>query len=92
MDSSILPALSSVIELQNVTFKDNTADDGGAIRLSSNSNLVGTNITFKNNTAARRGGAIVSIGESPASIVNSTFINNTASNGAAIFVENLPIG
>lgn len=79
--------LSSAVTISNSTFTGNVAlgeFGGGAIF--SVSDLEVTNSTFAGNTAADLGGAIAAF-SGQKEIKNSTFIENSASSGAAIFLS-----
>lgn len=72
--------------LINNTFINNHADDGGAIFCDvSGLNLSGC--TFNNNSASDYAGSIYFAGGN-AEIHDSKFINNTAKNGGALFIDN----
>jgi len=79
-------AVSKSGNITNSTFTDNSAsDDGGAVYKSGNI----TNSIFSNNSASSVGGAVYGGGtliNSPGgTLINSTFNNNTASLGGAVF-------
>ena len=76
----------------NCSFKNNSAAFGGAIRWLSKGNGIILNCSFENNKATSDeytplGGAIYKNGDW-CDIVNSTFKNNSATSGSAIYVEN----
>ena len=76
------------VVFKNMIFKNGIFETGGAIYASQNANyLTIDNCTFINNTATNTdGGAIYSASYYFGSVVDSTFINNTAiEDGAAIF-------
>lgn len=67
----------------NITFINGKSSPGGAI-LAYNNMITFINCTFINNSASTNvGGAIFSLGN--LDVINSTFMNNTALNGAAIY-------
>lgn len=68
-----------------VSFSNSSATFGGAIT-ALNTNLNLTNIDARDNKAKYRGGSIYSV-YGDYTIVNSTFENNVASDGGAIFVD-----
>ena len=69
----------------NSTFTNNTARNGGAIRLTTG-NLTSINSTFTNNTAANDDGGAIRLDTGNVTSINSTFTNNTASSGGAILL------
>ncbi|MBQ2653992.1 MAG: right-handed parallel beta-helix repeat-containing protein, partial [Methanobrevibacter sp.] len=75
--------------LINCTFEDNTADNnyGGAVYWYAQYGNI-TNCTFKNNvvTGYYQGGAIY-VQSKNVNVVNSTFIENKASNGGSIYIN-----
>ena len=74
--------------LQNIIFTNGNASDGGAIYVDSGSSFEIINCTFSNNFASYNGGAIFLVTDSFTSqsvIINSTFKNNVALNGGAIY-------
>jgi predicted outer membrane repeat protein len=73
-----------LVTLTNGSFTNNTANgDGGAIDNSGDLNLV--NVSFSNNSAGNRGGAIFDFNDRGVSAVQSTFNNNRAKLGGAIY-------
>ena len=73
----------------NSTFIDNYARFGGALAISQyHGGMLVINSTFKDNEASRDGGALYLLTVSPftAEVYNSTFDNNVALNGGAIFI------
>ena len=74
--------------LNNATFRNNYATQGGAIYINSRTSKVEiTNSKFINNTALNSGGAICIESALSVNIFNSSFVNNTALRGfgGAIF-------
>ena len=71
--------------VENVLFKNNHAESGGAIFAHGNLNIL--NSTFYNNSAAKPGGAIFINNSVSNCKINSTFINNSAYQGGAIFFK-----
>jgi predicted outer membrane repeat protein len=71
-----------ILNLNNITFQDNTANRGGAI-YNDDGTLTIYNCTFTRNTATERGGAICS--DNTATLTCNTFTLNSAPNGGAIF-------
>ncbi len=71
-------------------FSNNVAtnDNGGAISADTNSYLTIEEATFNNNSAGWQGGAI-SVPSGSLNILNSRFIQNSASYGGAIYADNL---
>lgn len=70
------------IVLTDVTFTQNTAIDGGAVRAEGIYSLSTTNVDFTNNTASNKGGGLyvsgsTAVEQSTATIANSTFSGNT---------------
>ncbi|MDO5823268.1 C1 family peptidase [Methanobrevibacter sp.] len=78
-------AINSTIVADYLNISNSSATFGGAIT-SLNSNLHLTNFKSSNNKAKYRGGSIYSIYANQ-TIVNSTFENNTALDGGAIFIN-----
>ena len=73
----------------NVTFTNNEADAGGAIRMSDFSKLIANDTVFSSNRGRSRGGCITAFDESSFTISNSTFTENTANIAAVIFMEDI---
>jgi len=68
------------LTVQNITFTDGSAVDGGAI--ASDGSLSVENSVFNSNTASNHGGAIFNDGDGyDVQIVDSVFTDNTATNG-----------
>ena len=79
------------VSITNCTFQNNAAYGGGAVWLYKSTGSVSiTNCTFENNSAAfyGRGGAIYIFTADLVIIDKSTFINNTADRGAAVYALN----
>ena len=79
------------VSITNCTFQNNSAYAGGAVWLYGSTGSVSiTNCTFQNNSAAfyGRGGAIYIFTADLVIIDRSTFINNTADRGAAVYALN----
>ncbi|MBQ6219160.1 MAG: hypothetical protein IJJ47_05460 [Methanosphaera sp.] len=76
----------------NLTFTSNSANDGGAIYLKNRNNFTIKKSYFANNSAVSYGGAISASGSiSEVTIINSTFISNSARNGASYIATNYSI-
>ena len=82
------PYISSSI-LTNVTFSNNSADDGGGGMLVGSDSPIPTtltNVTFSDNSTAMNGGGIANAGSSDLILTNVTFSGNTAGmNGGGIY-------
>jgi hypothetical protein len=85
------PVLST---LTNVTFSNNSTDiSGGGIANAGYSDLLLTNVTFSGNTAAVDGGGLFNgkffavEGGGTVSLIHTTFSNNTANSGGAVYNE-----
>jgi predicted outer membrane repeat protein len=91
------------LTVQNITFTDGSATEGGAI--ASDGNLLVENSVFRGNTASNHGGAIFNAGGGyDVQIVDSVFTGNTATNGGgavygsgvsiveSTFTENAAVG
>jgi predicted outer membrane repeat protein len=75
---------ADVVVLEDVEFRDNVADEGGAIDAGQ---VTGNRVTFASNRATSGeglGGAIIAMGD--VTFVNSTFDDNRAKEGGALFV------
>ena len=85
-----LDGSSGNVSITNCTFQSNSAaNDGGAVWLDGSSGNVSiTNCTFLNNSATFDGGAIYISLTDVVIIYKSTFINNTAIRGAAVYASN----
>ena len=78
----------NLLEIYNSTFKNNVAlMSGGAITSLYGSSLINNNSSFYKNKAGFEGGAIYSVYGS-SSIFKSSFENNSASAGGALFIDN----
>ena len=78
--SGILQSEEGSITLKNIIFKNGyqeSADDGGAIRILDDAKYTIINCTFDSNHAYQDGGAIYNDGEE-LEIIDSTFVNNRA--------------
>jgi hypothetical protein len=75
-----------IVTIENNSFEDNTAQDGGAIGASSDDAVVIHGNTFTRNLADtnRYGGAISLIASADVTISGNTFTDNSAQYGAAI--------
>ena len=84
---NFIEIVDSNVDIQNCTFRDNTAKNGGAIKISCNYRTPCTNkiirSTFVNNTAHEDGGA-VKYDSYPPILENNTFLNNTGVYGENI--------
>ena len=81
---AVAVTLGDVVEIFNSNFTDNKAVDGGAIyNLVSNVNVEGC--TFVGNEADRFGGAINNAAGSELNVKESTFTDNAANLGSAIY-------
>ena len=82
-----LELLTGIVSLTNCTFQINNAtNDGGAVWLTLLSGNVSiTKCTFQNNSATYDGGGIFITFDDLLIIDKSTFINNTAVRGAAVY-------
>ena len=77
------------VSITNCTFHNNNANKGGAVRLYDGSTFSITDCTFQNNSATNDGGAIyISLGYLVI-IDKSTFVNNNAVRGAAVYASNM---
>lgn len=79
-------AADSTLTLENTTFSNNTAADGGVVYFKSTGSTNTLNIsnsTFEDNTATN-GGVFYILDGAVADITNSTFFNNTGSDGGVI--------
>ena len=78
-------ASSDTITVTSCSFEGNTADNGGAIYVTAESNLTLNASTFIGNNATRDGGAIYASG-SNLTLSDNMFSGNTAGNGGAMYV------
>ncbi|MCL2687043.1 MAG: Ig-like domain repeat protein [Methanobrevibacter sp.] len=83
---------SSILVVDNCTFENNRASNGGAIFARGSTGLTISNSTFVNNNATgtaddRGGGAIYQSGGGEFSLNSSTFNNNIATRGGALFIR-----
>ncbi len=76
--------VDGTINVNRVTFTDNTADKGGAIYLHAANGATLTNVTLSGNQATDKGGAIFAENSS-VTITNSTIAFNEATNEGAAF-------
>lgn len=83
---------ASTVNVTDSIFRKNSANQGGAIYSSLNTNGIIANSTFDQNTATGKGGALyfdaisgIQIENSGMEIVNSEFTNNSANQGGAIY-------
>lgn len=85
--ANIIMLTNSTLNLKgNITLQNNHSEKGGAITVTSTSNLVADRITFQSNRSQNNGGAINLLGT--ANISNCNFINNIGgSRGGAIMSE-----
>ncbi len=87
--SSLAPVMGNGgnVDINNCTFKDNSADNGGAIYMNGGKLSI-TDSLFVNNNAKKYGGAISCENEAHAEIYNSRFESNTANEeaGGAIYL------
>ncbi len=81
----IVMQTSAILHLESLTISNGNAANGGAVSVPATSvgRLSANRTTFSHNHASGRGGAIDTLG--PVTISNSTFVGNTALDGAAIF-------
>ena len=80
------------VSITNCTFQNNKANKGGAVRLYDGSAFSISDCTFQNNSATNDGGAIyISLGYLVI-IHKSTFVNNNAVRGAAVYTSNMDGG
>ncbi|WP_323736106.1 C1 family peptidase [Methanosphaera sp. ISO3-F5] len=78
----------SNLKITGSTFTNNTSDKiGGAVTQLGNKSLTVTGSTFTQNSAKYDGGSIYSV-QSSAAITSSTFNNNNARNGGALYLGN----
>jgi CSLREA domain-containing protein len=70
--------------LDSLTLRDGSAADGGAVQLAG-ATLSLDHVTAKNNTASDAGGAIYAYEYTTVSIAHSTFTDNHAANGGALY-------
>jgi hypothetical protein len=75
---------SSSCEFEACAFFLNRGTNGGAIYGGSNSNLLASNCLFANNEATANGGAVYYTG-AICRAINSTFVNNAAATGCAVY-------
>lgn len=85
-------SLSAEVTISNSTFESNTATggDGGAMRVADTTTLNMTDVTFKNNTAKGKGGALTTDTDSPDLVINATnciFNKNTSTTAGAGALE-----
>ena len=87
-DGGSINVMNSNLTIIDSTFKNSTANNGGALSLqgnSKNSSLI--NCTFENNRASKNGGAIYISGDAYDSIFWGNFKSNLANNsGGALYV------
>lgn len=91
-DGGAISAFGGTLQINRCAFYNNTAGEGGGISAVS-VNLIVNQSTFFGNQSANVGGAILVFafeGSSMTSITNSTFNQNTASRGGAIY-KGIPI-
>ena len=89
--ASIFNIISNAhVILNNITFINANATNGGAINVASGATVKIVNCTFINNTAIHYGGAVYIAEDAPtdlaSTIIDSTFEGNEAFNGGAIYV------
>ena len=71
--------------IENVSFKNNRAEKGGAVFLGIGGTV--SNCNFTDNKASGSGGAILAV--NAINILNSVFVNNSAANfGGAVYINN----
>jgi predicted outer membrane repeat protein len=85
---AISNAFGSEPSLNNVTFRENSAVNGGSMYTTktetSSSQPVLNTVSFFQNTASGNGGAMYNLGSSP-SLTNVSFSDNIAANGGGIY-------
>lgn len=79
-------SLSSRLAIENSTFQRNRALSGGAI-YNDRGTLATRNVSFETNVAEQRNGGSVYSYLGHALLSNSTFFNNSAKNGGAVYNE-----
>ena len=80
---------SDNVVLKNIIFTNGSADNGGAIHVASTGSASLDNCTFENNTATNKGGAVYC--DNKITVSDSTFVNNSAKDGGAIFTKDSSI-
>ena len=91
----VIKVNSSLVEIQNCMFSNNTADDGGVLYLDSKypyfSSISIHQSSFFNNTARNLGGVLYTYSRSNNTILecNNTFIRNKARGGATVYAYNI---
>lgn len=91
-DGGAISTFGNTLQINRCAFYNNTASEGGAIS-SVGAELIVNQSTFFGNQTTNGGGAIILFaveGSSTTSITNSTFNQNTASRGGAIY-KGIPI-
>jgi CSLREA domain-containing protein len=85
-EAGAIESESSILEVTNCTFANNTTPQvGGAIQTNS-SNTTVASCTFNGNQASGNGGAIYKSGNNPLTVTNCTFSQNSAQGfGGAIY-------
>ncbi|MYD09199.1 MAG: hypothetical protein F4X02_04060 [Chloroflexi bacterium] len=73
-----------VLTVRDSEFRDNSADDGGAITVAGGSATI-SGSSFVSNRAARRGGALFALG-GRLEVENSVFVENIARAGGGVYV------
>ncbi len=73
-------------QIADSTFEENTAEEGGALYIA-NAPATLSNCTFKNNTSAIWGGALVGYSGCVIDIENTNFTNNSSPIGGAIYLD-----
>eukprot|EP00277_Geminigera_cryophila_P029933 CAMPEP_0173058104 /NCGR_PEP_ID=MMETSP1102-20130122/1155_1 /TAXON_ID=49646 /ORGANISM="Geminigera sp., Strain Caron Lab Isolate" /LENGTH=631 /DNA_ID=CAMNT_0013923783 /DNA_START=73 /DNA_END=1964 /DNA_ORIENTATION=+ len=90
-DSGLGGAMSIVMqsqcELEGSSFKDNSADSGGAIAISSESTVTVSKCDFSYNAATKWGGAMAMTAQSVVTMVLSHLTLNSAAKGGALASE-----
>lgn len=79
-------ASNSTVELRSLVLKDGRNDSGGGA-IYNDGNLTVINSTFRNNSTTGPGGAIHNNYGLTVNVSNSTFVNNSAQSGGAIYLS-----
>ena len=88
--SIVEDSASMSLELSDLTVQNGNATDGygGGIKMDPQiTSLVITRVTFENNTATGRGGAVGYEQSGSVTITHSTFNNNAAASGGAVYAQ-----
>ena len=75
------------MNIEQTTFTQNNAENGGAIYTAKNNNIIMKNIELTNNIATKNGGAIITGENTALTTTNTTFTTNKANLGGAILTS-----